>query len=41
MNSLLNRWVQATPDYAFLLILGQRPGAPDPRRWAAVGHMTL
>jgi hypothetical protein len=32
MNSLLNHWVQATPDYARLLILSQRSGAPDPRR---------
>jgi hypothetical protein len=29
-----NIWVQATPGYALLFSLSQRPGAPDPARSA-------
>jgi hypothetical protein len=30
-----NHQIQATPGYAFLLFLGQVPGAPDLIRWAS------
>jgi hypothetical protein len=29
-----NQWVQATPGCALLFFLSQRPGAPDPVRYA-------
>src|SRR5437867_3427534 len=31
-----NNWVQATPVHAFLFVLAQVPGTPDPRRPAEV-----
>ncbi len=30
-----NHCIQATPDFALPLIVGQLPGAPDAERWAA------
>jgi hypothetical protein len=32
MGRKLNNFVQATPVYAFLLVLSQVPGAPDDNR---------
>ena len=29
-----NHQIQATPDYAFRLVLARWPGAPDLNRWA-------
>lgn len=34
--NLLNNFVQATPVFAFLLVLSQVPGAPDDNRYAAL-----
>ena len=34
MNIGHNPWVQATPGYAFVFVVGQCPGAPDPDRSA-------
>ena len=36
-----NKWVQATPDYAFSSFLSHRSGAPDPGRWAAVASPSV
>jgi hypothetical protein len=35
MHETPNFWVQATPGCAFLFVVSQSPGAPDPARWAA------
>ena len=31
--TVLNHWVQARPDCAFLFVLSHWPGSPDPDRW--------
>ena len=36
-----NIWVQATPVGVSRDFLSQRPGAPDPRRWAAIEYNKL
>ena len=32
MSLMANQWVQATPGCAFLFVLAQEAGAPDPAR---------
>jgi hypothetical protein len=34
MSGSANHWAQATPRWARVLFPSQRPGRPDPARWA-------